>query len=544
LLGDGQLDFGTAGSSLPLVKQTVEAVYNLTETVNWFSSAQDKFTCSSWRTTFAENSTMRFIAAHPEILSPEVVEQCYMAGIEGVPWQTTNTLVESELVIESGTQESGNLFIAWPTKNQGKLMLVTGSLVPREAAYALEVELARGTVHRLRQYIALGRLESISIPSRVSNLLEEATLLCGQAVTGQDDPLHAADLALESIGRSLEAIEDLACWDGGELFRMRLKQQDAFNILLGFTSSGRLAPEAMPDKLAMACNMSRVPLCWKTLCPDDETFSPNLPRAQFDWCERHDMKVMAGPVISFQQENFPDWLDAGQVDFPTLQSECRAFTSQCVKQFKDHVHLWHASSGMNRILDMTLSEEQSVRLAIDTVEVIRRHDQQTPVIVSFQQPWGEYLSRYSRDLSPIHFADALVRADLGINGIGLEIDWQHSIGSTRPRDLVALSNELDRWTLLQMPLVIFLSAPTGLPDESESYSANQVEQLLTVMLGRPSVQVIVWDQLQDTPDEVSGRGGLLDSEGSEKPILQVFQHISDQLKTSPAPPKPEQEGED
>ncbi len=487
---------------------------------------------------------MRFITAHPEMLSPEAVEQCYMAGIEGVPWQTTNTLVESELVVESGTQESGNLFIAWPTKNHGKLMLVTGSLVPREAAYALEVELARGTVHRLRQYIALGRLESVPIPPRVSSLLEEATLLCGQAVTRQDDPLHATDPALESIERSLEAIEDLACWDGGELLKLRLKQQDASNILIGFTSSDQLAPEAMPESLAGACNMSNVPLCWKTLCPDAETFDPETPRAQFDWCERHDMKVMAGPVISFQQGNLPDWLNAGQVDFPALQSECRAFTSQCVKLFKDHVHLWHATSGMNRIFDMTLSEEQSVRLAIDTVEVIRRHDQQTPVIVSFQQPWGEYLSRHSRDLSPIHFADALVRADLGINGIGLEINWQHALGSTRPRDLVAFTNELDRWTQLQMPLVIFLSAPTGLPDESDVYSANHVEQLLTVMLGRPSVQVVVWTQLQDTPGDLPGRAGLLDSDGCEKPILQVFQQLSDQLRTSPVPAEPDQERED
>jgi len=193
---------------------------------------------------------------------------------------------------------------------------------------------------------------------------------------------------------------------------------------------------------------------------------------------------------------------------------------------------------------MTLSEDQSVRLAIDTVEVIRRHDQQTPVIVSFQQPWGEYLSRHSRDLSPIHFADALVRADMGINGIGLEINWQHALGSTRPRDLVAFANELDRWTLLQMPLVIFLSAPTGLPDESDVYFAKHVEQLLTVMLGRPSVQVVVWTQLQDTAENLPGRAGLLDSDGCEKPILQVFQQLSGQLRTSPVPLEPEQERED
>jgi hypothetical protein len=486
---------------------------------------------------------MRFVVAHPEKLSPEAVEQCYMAGIEGVPWPGTSTLIESELVIETSSQESGSLFISWPAGSQGAVVLVTGSLASREAAYPLEVELARGTVHRLRQYIALGRLESIPIPPRVTSLLEQATLLCGQAVTRPDDPRQAADRALESIDRCLEAIEDLGCWDGGELFKLRLRQQGATNILLGFAGSGQLAPEAMPASLASSFNMSSVPLRWKTICPDAETFELETPLAQLAWCEHHKLNAMAGPVISFQEGDLPGWLNAGQIDFASLQSRCRAFTSQCVRQLKDRVDIWHATAGMNRILDTTLSEEHSLLLAIDTVEVIRRHDPQKPVVVSFQQPWGEYLSRCHRDFSPFHFADALVRADL-INGIGLEINWQHAVGSTLPRDLAALSNELDRWTLLEMPLVIFLAAPTGDAEDSEARSANYIEQLLAVMLGRPSVQVVVWTQLQDTSQQTAGRCGLLDSEGREKPLLQVFEGLISQLKKSQAAGDPGQGRED
>jgi hypothetical protein len=478
---------------------------------------------------------MRFIAAHPEKLSPEAVEQCYMAGMEGLPWPSTNTLVDSELLIKYDTGDSGNLFITWQAGNHSPLMLMTGSLAIREEPYLLEVELARGTVHRLRQYIAIGRLQSIPVPARVSSLLEQATLLCCQAVTQQENLLESASCALESIERCLEAIEDLVCWDGEELLKLRLHQQESSNILIGFASPEQLDPSAMPESLANSFNMTTVPVCWKKASPDSETLKLEFPQDHLSWCEQEELKLMAGPIISFAEGQIPDRFNREEGAFNDLQSECKAFVSHCVEQFKDHVDLWHAAAGLNRIQDMNLSEEQCVRLAIDAVETIRKQDQQTPVIVSFDQPWGEYLTRNQQDLSPLHFADALVRADLGINGIGMEINWQQGAGNTQPRDLVALANELDRWTLLQMPLVVFLTAPTELSEDDLACSANRIDQLLTVILGRPSVQVVIWNRLLDATEGPDRGRGILDPDGREKPVLQVIDRLYQQLETSHGP---------
>jgi len=474
-------------------------------------------------------STMRFIAAHPEKLSPEVVGQSYMAGLDGVPWPSTNTLVDSELLLTYDTGDSGNFFITWQAGNHGPLMLMTGSLAVREEPYLLEVELARGTVHRLRQYIAIGRLPSIPVPARVSSLLEQATLLCCQAVTQQENLLESARCALESIERCLEAIEDLVCFDGEELLKLRLHQQESSNILIGFTSPEQLDPSAIPESLANSFNMTTLPVCWKKASPESETVKLEIPQDHLAWCEQEELKLMAGPLVSFAEGHVPDRFHQEEGAFNDLQTQCKAFVSHCVEQLKDHVDLWHAAAGLNRILDMNLSEEQCVRLAIDAVETIRKQDQQTPVIVSFEQPWGEYLSRNQQDLSPLHFADALVRADLGINGIGMEINWQPGAGNTHPRDLVALANELDRWTLLQMPLVIFLTAPSGLDDDQFACSSNRIDQLLTVILGRPSVQVLIWNQLQDATQGPHLGRGIVDPAGREKPVLRVLERLSEQL---------------
>ena len=179
---------------------------------------------------------------------------------------------------------------------------------------------------------------------------------------------------------------------------------------------------------------------------------------------------------------------------------------------------------------MNLSEEQCVRLAIDAVETIRQQDQQTPVIVSFDQPWGEYLTRNQQDLSPLHFADALVRADLGINGIGLEINWGFHDENTLPRDLLELSQHIDRWSHLGLPLVIHLTIselPAEANEETSSMSnsddtvslTSRSRNILTVLASKPAVQALIWNQLTDSKSGSQPGAGLFDVNGKPKPIL-------------------------
>ena len=478
---------------------------------------------------------MRFIVDQAEKLSPEAVAQSYMAGIEGTPRASVNSLVGAELFIDSSVEESGTLSVPWPTDRLGTLTLMTSSLVQREQPYQLEVELARGTVHRLREYMAMGRFSEISIPTRVTDVLDQATLLCGQAVTLQGNRSEAASRAIESIEKSLEAIEDLCRCDSEEGLKLRLRLQPAADLLLGFAGMESVDPETLPDGLVDAFNLTTLPTCWKTIHGDPDTLAMDEVKNQIAWCHSQQLKVMAGPIISFQETNLPDSLYKGPTAFSTWQSECRAFTKHCVEQLKDDVDVWHAAAGLNQACHMGLSEEQCVRLAIDAVESIRQKDSRTPVVVSFEQPWGEYLSGGPQELSPIHFADALVRADLGINGIGLEINWQPGAGNTQPRDLVALSQQLDSWSTLQLPVLVFLTTPTGSGSEGETQEAgvaNRVEQLMKVILSRPGIQAVIWNQLQDTTQGPRCSSGLLDQRGTQKPVMQAIQSLGQQLKTS------------
>ena len=79
------------------------------------------------------------------------------------------------------------------------------------------------------------------------------------------------------------------------------------------------------------------------------------------------------------------------------------------------------------------------------VQVVRKIDPRTPIVVSFDQPWGEYLVDQEHELAPLHYADALVRADLGISGFGLEMNagyWPRGTAHRPVGRLLARADEV------------------------------------------------------------------------------------------------------
>ena len=86
-------------------------------------------------------------------LTEDAVRDCYMQGIDAIPWQSKNSLDGNTLTIQRSSSESGNLFIVWPVRERGKLTLSTTYLRESDQPYLLPVELARGTVGRLRNQI-------------------------------------------------------------------------------------------------------------------------------------------------------------------------------------------------------------------------------------------------------------------------------------------------------------------------------------------------------------------------------------------------------
>ena len=212
-------------------------------------------------------------------------------------------------------------------------------------------------------------------------------------------------------------------------------------------------------------------------------------------------------------------------------------------RYRGKVNLWQCAARLNAGCGLALSEEQRLRLAVLAIETIRATDPRAPIVIMIDQPWAEFMSRQEVDLSPLHFADALVRADLGLAGLGLEINLGYYPDGTQARDLLDFSRHLDRWSSLGLPLLVSLTVPSSEQPDAQArgesraiaYAAGMplcpesqqhwIEQFLPLMLAKQPVQGITWNQLLDSQPHDFPHGGLFDAKDQPKPALDAIKAI-------------------
>jgi hypothetical protein len=164
------------------------------------------------------------------------------------------------------------------------------------------------------------------------------------------------------------------------------------------------------------------------------------------------------------------------------------------------------------------------------------------LLVSFHQPWAEFLVHRSTELSPLNFADSLVRAELELAGIGLEFNMGYWPDGSLPRDRIEFSRRLDRWSQLDVPIVAFLTVPSGgEPSETSLFPASQpnnpadaftletqrarADRLAHLLLAKPYVHGLFWNQLCDADLGGFAHGGLFDDQHCPKPVWDEFSSI-------------------
>jgi hypothetical protein len=162
-------------------------------------------------------------------------------------------------------------------------------------------------------------------------------------------------------------------------------------------------------------------------------------------------------------------------------------------------------------------------------------------VVSFDQPWGEYMAEQDEDLAPLHYADALVRADLGVSGFGLEINAGYWPRGSAHRPAFEYGRLIDQWSMLGLPLMLLLSTADSSEPDPLADSAVHAEiahnadhgdaqqawaaSVAPLMLARSSVLVVLWNQLSDELPHEFPRSGLFDEDGAEKPTLNLLRDL-------------------
>lgn len=468
------------------------------------------------------------------------MERAYLTntGPDGIPWVGRVTRSEGGFSIERSVTESACLHFGWPVAGHGTPTLSTASLMDREEPYHLPVELARGTVNRVRNQLALWQQAGLIASEATLARLAAATAAFIQAATAQRQPAEAARHAQASLVAGLDAIRMLVREYSEQAIATRRRQQAKLVTLLAGAVDRPPADAARANAFRQAFNTAVVPLSWREIEANTGQFDWSGPEQRIAWCKSHNLKVCTGPLVQLDKQHVPDWMYLWDDDYEAVQSFVMNYVTATVEQLKGKVNLWQAAGRMNLPDALRLSEEQRLRLLVQILVAVGDLDPRCPRIVSFDRVWGEYCGHTSVDLTPLHFADALVRAELGLSGIALEINLGSWPEGTLPRDLLEFSRHLDRWCSFNLPLLITLTAPSS-PEQDPKASrggavvpyeaaagvtpAGQKEviaELVPLLLSKPAVQGIVWNQFDDATEHEFPNAGLIDAAGRAKPALE------------------------
>ena len=475
----------------------------------------------------------------------------YICGIEGVPWQSHNSFDGSRLTISRGIDTSGKLHMACPLPGIGFRTLSTCSLRPLdEEPYSLLLEFARGSCYRARVQSDAWKRAGLSLSDNFLKLLDDGTGRFLDAAQRREDPDASAEAALESVVMLENAITDLGDSYAVQSIAFRKQREPQIGTLL----AGTVVPpsptgSAHGEHFCGAFNAAAVRLTWADIETDSGRYDFESAEHSIRYCANKGMRIIGGPLVDFRQKLVPQWMYLLEEDFESLLASVTKFVETTVQKFRGSVQLWNCATGLNTPGPIELDDEQVMRLAVSVLQCVRRTDPNTPAIVSFDQPFGEYLAKHRDGISPLHFADALVRSGLGMAGIGLEFRVNYNGESTLPRSTIDLGQMIDRWATLGMPMLVQLSVPGGVGDDEHSLAPANVldydaqredagaEQLriagpmVRTLLAKHIVHGVVWDGWSDAERHVTSHSGLVDSEGNPRPLLEYLTRVRREFLT-------------
>ena len=503
----------------------------------------------------------------------------HLCGIEGVPLATRVRLDGNRLTLARGNPTSAKLVFPAIIDGVGTRTLTTASLRPTRGGgdsaerppYSLPLELARGAVDSLRRHAFDARTVADAAGGTAGEAAREVAAR-EVAAPGDAAPGDATPTAREP-GDAPECrfVEAQVAWGGGDHHAAGVAAMDAVSgchrILervtrrrwteainsgvaagrpLGTLVAASLTPPRDADGVdwpAVASAFNAVSL--RTTWSDLETDSGRLDFDALDRCveaaTRQGLRIIAGPLLDFRVKRLPHWLYLLEDDFDSLVRVAVRMASSVVGRYAGRVQLWNVASALNLPGPLPLSEEQTMALSVELLQAVRRADPSAATVMSFDCPMGEYLASTNRGISPIHFADAVLRSGLGLSGLGLEIRTGFDAPSTQPRGAWEFGGLIDRWSMLGVPLMITAAVPaaTGVdhtavsdrsvaaeePEASPSKQLTAGGSLLAASLARPSVHGFVWDGFDDRLPHTVPHAGLIDAEGQRRSLLDVFQRL-------------------
>ncbi len=484
--------------------------------------------------------TMTFLL--PAELSAETVREleraCVAGGPDNMPWPTKVQIEPGRMLLHRDVDESGYLVVPWEIDGAGLIVGATATLMERPVPYHLQVELARGKVNQLRNQASDWQAGGLLLPDDLQEQIRSANRTFGRAVTGQLSE-QTAQQAQSALVQSYGAAERLAQTYMDQVFAVRHQREPLLQTELGCRLE-TFCEGAAGRVLAQACNSICIPFTWSAIEATEGNYNWQKQDAILDWAEAQGLAVTGGPLIDFSSAQMPDWLWLWERDLTSLAKFMSSYLSATLKRYQRRIRRWQLTSASNSASILAMGEEELLWLTVKLTQVARQIDAEFALVVGIAQPWGEYMAYEDRTHSPFVFADTLIRSELNLAALDVEVVMGVTPRGSYCRDLLETSRLLDLYALLGVPLRVTLAYPSSTapdPDAdpelrgaagswhgrlSPAIQADWAQAYAALALCKPYVQAVHWAQLSDAGAHQFPHCGLFDAADKPKPILDRF----------------------
>ena len=459
--------------------------------------------------------TIKFTCDTDDLIDRECLSQADFVTFDGRIVPTVTEYSQGQLTCQRQMTDSSKLRLMCRVGTR-TLVAQTTSLGESDKPYCLELELARGELARVRTFFALWTGAGLKSNTTLESRIQLAHNAFRKAIFS-----GSASEAITAFQLASDASDSLVLEYVRQRLTFRRQRQHRFPMTVGCRLTNVPQQE---EQFLSAFNSVLVKTRWSQLEPVDGEYQWEDLDQLVQWASEHGLLCCGGPLLDLSSDCFPKWMESWKGDLVNLQSFTSDFVETVVGRYVGRIRHWEVVCGSNRGGSNELSEEQRLNLIARAIEAAQQVDEQIQISIRVVQPWGEYLNHTSNQLAPIQFVDTLRRSGVRLSEVNLDLRFGTKELASLQRDPMSISQLLDHWSLLQMPLNVMMTVPEQ-PNFTQhdnlptmiAWQCKMVEDVMLLCLSKERVSgfyCLNWNDttVNDQP--------LLDSAGHMHPMVE------------------------
>ena len=459
---------------------------------------------------------------------------------------------DGHIVCKSRASHTVALCLQYDAGRMGKLMLQTCLLPERKRPYLLSTELAR---HRIKMFITKSedwQLFEIDAGHPALKRWKRARSLFSQALNTKD-PLEADRAGRRSLIAGIDATERLALAHAEILLHVRFGSRLASATTLGVRVRPERDSPPLREIVKRDFDLLVVPIKWSELEVEEGLFEWEPIDRWLEWAGNEGKPCVLGPLLDFSKQALPKWMYVWQHDYSTCRDLVYEQVERIVNRYGAMVGTWNVARGLNINDNFDLTPEQMLDLTRMANLIARQSRKGARTMIELAQPFGEHCASKRESLPPLNYVDRALQEGIRIDCVGVQLLFGQRKNGQASRDLMQISDLLDRYLYLDLPLVVSaMGVPHRQVDGEGGWwhepwtpqgQSRWMSRVFAVAMSKPLVESVVWSDLYDHPRADLPGGGLVSDTGGPKPVLQRLINTRKRLRKPLGPLKKEAEPE-